>query len=240
MNRILILIFIFYLLFIFYNNIKKVYRKKVVDLAFWRDKYQKHHNELLELIKKVIPYLEKWKITYWCHAGTLLGYVRHKGFIPWDDDVDFGYIDNGNIKNFIIDLKNNGFQINYKILGIELDFKHGFQIIDKTNYKMWIDMFKFTHKNNMLLQTKQSNINFPRENYYYNDVFPLKKCNFNNIQLPIPNKSHRFCNRAYSSNYKNEFYVNIPHPFTFMSNIIDGFGINLISKEKFYIKDLIN
>jgi hypothetical protein len=44
--------------------------------------------KLYKLISVVTELLDKNKIKYWTTGGTLLGQVRHRDLIPWDDDLD--------------------------------------------------------------------------------------------------------------------------------------------------------
>lgn len=56
--------------------------------------YRQHQLRTLNFAKKMLPEIEKIGISPLLIGGALLGAIRHGGFIPWDDDLDFDVIGN--------------------------------------------------------------------------------------------------------------------------------------------------
>ena len=51
---------------------------------------EEHKAIQLEIAKQIDRFCSVHGIRYFLNYGTLIGAIRHKGFIPWDDDIDIG------------------------------------------------------------------------------------------------------------------------------------------------------
>lgn len=58
------------------------------SVPYGKEKLQRIQKELLTILKEVDTLFRKHAIRYSVFYGTLLGTIRHQGFIPWDDDLD--------------------------------------------------------------------------------------------------------------------------------------------------------
>ena len=56
--------------------------------------------ELFVMMKEIDAFCQKHSISYSLAGGSLLGAIRHNGFIPWDDDIDL-MVDRKNLSKFL-------------------------------------------------------------------------------------------------------------------------------------------
>lgn len=76
----------------------------------------KHEIEMIEWLGKVC---DKYEIQYFLIGGSEIGAVRHKGFIPWDDDIDLGML-RVDFERFLQVFENElpgYYELQYKIIG---------------------------------------------------------------------------------------------------------------------------
>lgn len=110
-------------------------------------------SKIIELLRLFIDVCENNDLTYYALGGTLLGAVRHKGFIPWDDDIDLG-MPRADYERFK-QIANEQFNGKYQFLSEDTPgYRKAFSVIRDTstrimmNYSnveqeesLWIDIF---------------------------------------------------------------------------------------------------
>lgn len=124
--------------------------------------YEKKIRELqlieLGILKEVDRICKKYNITYYMAEGSLLGAMRHQGFIPWDDDLD-------------IMMKREDYEKFLKIAPKEINSNYEIQH-STTISKYWSPFIKVRYLDNSLY--KQSHIaHLTNHNGPLLDIFPI-------------------------------------------------------------------
>ena len=170
-------------------------KKDKIDLKKYVVLKQKDVNLLYDITKKTIDILDKHGVEYWATDGTLLGIMRSKGFIPWDDDVDIA-----------IDIKDKQKLRTLKDVfdnaGLELVGVGQYMKVKTSNKDVWIDIFIL--KNGKWPQQHYSDICFLNKN----ELYPIqkKKGTFGKLKMNIPNKSEQYLNRIFKD-WKDVAYI---------------------------------
>ena len=106
------------------------------------------HSVEIDILKKIDDFCRQNNIKYSLYCGTMLGAIRHKGFIPWDDDIDL-CMERNDYDRFI-ELWTAGNNIDYILQNKDTDpdFSQSFTKIRKNNtaFVQQKDIGKSYHK----------------------------------------------------------------------------------------------
>ena len=151
---------------------------------------KKLHSIEIEILDEFVRICNKHNLQYFLIGGTLLGAVRHKGFIPWDDDLD-------------VAMPRNDYENFLKIAKTELNTNY---IIDNkdTNPQYYLNFTKIRKINTIFEQDFQVNYNGPKGIWL--DIFPLDEARGDTLLIRFQRK---LSNIIFSFlHYKNGFILN--------------------------------
>lgn len=143
-----------------------------------------------EILKYVDNFCNEYNINYWLYYGSLLGCIRHEGYIPWDDDIDIAMLRKDYEKFIdIFNKKSNKYKVN--CLENNKNFHLSFAKVcdDKTisiengySFGISIDIFPFDNVSNEKeaykmhkKQTFLSYLDFIRNSEPNNNISSFKK-----------------------------------------------------------------
>lgn len=146
----------------------------------------------IELLKNFIQICNKYDLQYYMAGGSCLGAVRHKGFIPWDDDID-------------VLMPRSDYDTFMDIAQKELP-KNLFLQTFKTDPDYYMCYAKIRNSDTTFIETPCKNINI--NHGVYIDIFPLDGFTENKFKQ----KMFFAAKAAYQYRISKVFYLPDQHP----------------------------
>jgi phosphorylcholine metabolism protein LicD len=162
--------------------------------------------KIKNILKEFDRICRKYNLKYWCIGGTLIGVLRHQGWIPFDGDIDIGIadIDYEQFRNVVkkelpshikfTEPKNKPCSKLSDTTAKYIYSKYG-NNWDVGNYIM-LDIFIFETSNDNKYIGEGNRI-FDKKT-----IFPLKEKMFEDIKVYIPNDYDTYL-KKFSKNYQN-------------------------------------
>jgi len=164
---------------------------------------------LLRTFKFLKTFLKEHDLHYVACGGTVLGAVRHHGFIPWDDDIDI-YMPRADYNRLL--------QMNDELK------PYGYEIVSLRNKGYYIPFAKISHMGSTIWELKRH----PFILGVFIDIFPLDE---------FEEKEDIITERQYKSHYYFDKYINAvsSYPVSFMLQNLLHFNIHNVGVYLLYL-----
>lgn len=163
-----------------------------------------------QALLEIVRLLTAHKIPFWVDCGTCLGVWRHRGVIPWDNDIDLSVLepDFDNVRRVLSTLDKGKYAVqDWSGRGkpgtyLKVYVKESRSLIDI--YHFAIDpqsrtlTYILSNEESPFLPLAWKN----RERQFviatpFEEIFPLKRSTFDGIEVPVPNQTRMYLEKRY-------------------------------------------